>query len=112
MAELALAAFVFLAMHILPAISARERVIAKIGDPVYMALFSLASILAFAWMVSAYDAAPSGEFLWITGTFWRAITALLMALAFVLIVAGVTTRNPSMVMSGSALKTTNPWAGI
>ena len=112
MAELALAAFVFLGLHILPAINARERVIAKIGDPVYMALFSLASILSLAWMVSAHKAAPAGEYLWVTGAGLRWITAVLMVLVFVLVVAGITTRNPSMVMGGSALKASNPWAGI
>lgn len=112
MAELALAAFAFLALHILPAVSAREWVIARLGDPVYMGLFSLASILSLAWMVSAYKAAPAGELMWVTGAGVRWITVLLMALAFVLVVAGVTTRNPSMIMGEGALKTANPWAGI
>lgn len=112
MAELALAAFVFLALHILPAISARERVIAKLGDPIYMGLFSLASILSLAWMISAYKTTPAGEYLWVTGAGLRWLTVLLMGLAFVLAVAGVTTRNPSMVMGANALKASSPWAGI
>lgn len=112
MAELALAAFVFLAMHILPAISAREWVIRKIGDPVYMGLFSFASILSLAWMVSAYRGAPAGDLLWVTGAGLRWATALLMALAFVLVVAGVTTRNPSMIRGEDALKASESWGGI
>lgn len=112
MAELALASFVFLAMHILPAIRAREWVIRKVGDPVYMGLFSLASILGLAWLVAAYKSAPGAELLWVTGAAIRWLTAALMLFAFVLVVAGATTRNPSMLMSEDALKTSEPWAGV
>lgn len=112
MAELALAALVFLAMHILPATGARERVIGRLGDPIYMGLFSLASILAMAWMVAAYKSMPAGDPVWVAGAAMRWMTALLMLLAFVLVVAGATTRNPSMFMGADALKASKPWAGI
>lgn len=112
MTELALAAFVFLGLHILPAVKARQWVIRKIGDPAYMGLFSLASALGLAWMISAYNAAPDAEMLWVTGLAIRWFTAALMLIAFILAVAGVTTRNPSMVMGESALKASKPWAGI
>lgn len=112
MTELALAALVFLGLHILPAVKARQWVIRKIGDPAYMGLFSLASVLGLAWMISAYNAAPDAEMLWVTGLAIRWFTAALMLVAFILVVAGATTRNPSMVMSESALKASKPWAGI
>lgn len=112
MTELALAALVFLGLHILPAINARGWVIKKMGDPAYMGLFSLASVLGFAWMIAAYNNAPDAEPLWITGDAIRWFTVALMLFVFVLVVAGVTTRNPSMVMGGDALKTSKPWAGI
>jgi uncharacterized membrane protein len=112
MAELALAAFIFIAMHILPAIDAREWVIKKIGDPAYMGLFSLASVLGFAWMISAYKSAPDLDPLWVTGDAVRWLSAAFMLFVFVLAVAGVTTRNPSMVMGEDALKSPEPWAGI
>ncbi|MHA1164774.1 MAG: NnrU family protein [Alphaproteobacteria bacterium] len=112
MAELALAALVFLGLHILPAIRAREWIIKKIGDPAYMGLFSLASVLGLAWMIAAYNNAPDAEPLWVTGPAIRWFTAALMLFVFVLVVAGVTTRNPSMVMGENALKASKPWAGI
>lgn len=112
MAELAIAALVFLGLHILPAVKARQRVIRKIGDPAYMGLFSLASVLGLAWMISAYKSAPVAEMLWVTGPVIRWLTASLMLFAFILVVTGVSTRNPSMVMSEDALKTSKPWAGI
>ena len=112
MTELALAALVFLGLHILPAVRARQWIIGKIGDPVYMGLFSLASVLGLAWMISAYKSAPDAELLWVTGKAIRWLTAGLMLFVFVLVVAGVTTRNPSMVMGEDALKASKPWAGI
>ena len=112
MSELALAALVFVALHILPAVRARERIIARIGDPAYMGLFSLASVLGLAWMIAAYRTSPTVEPLWITGVAIRWLSAALMLLAFVLAVAGTTTRNPSMVMGEDALKSSEPWAGI
>ncbi len=111
MTELALAALVFLGLHILPAVKARQWVIRKIGDPAYMGLFSLASVLGLAWMISAYNAVPDAEMLWVTGLAIRWFTAALMLVAFVLVVAGVTTRNPSMVMSESALKASDECGG-
>jgi uncharacterized membrane protein len=112
MTELALAALVFVALHILPAVRVREVIIARIGDPAYMGLFSLASVLGLAWMIAAYKNAPDVEVLWVTGAAIRWLTAAFMLFAFVLVIAGTTTRNPSMVMGDDALKTSEPWAGI
>ena len=112
MAELAFAAFIFALLHILPAIKARGWLIRKIGDPAYMGLFSLASVLGLAWMIAAYKSAPGAESLWVTGETIRWLTVILMLFVFVLVVAGVTTRNPSMVMGEDALKSSKPWSGI
>lgn len=112
MSQLALAAFVFVALHILPAISARETLIRKIGDPAYMGLFSLASFLSLAWMVYAYGQAPAGEPLWITGDAVRWVTAILMLLPFVLLVCGTFSDNPTSVLGKDALKSRKEWTNI
>lgn len=112
MIELCLAAFVFVAMHILPAISARDAIVRKIGDPAYMGLFSLASFLGLAWMIFAYRNAPASEPLWVTGTGIRIATAGLMLLAFVLLVCGTFSKNPTSILGRGALATQNEWRNI
>lgn len=112
MAELALAALVFVALHILPAIRAREWVIKKIGDPVYMGLFSLASVLGLAWMIAAYKSAPASVALYATGPALKWFTVVAMLVPFIFVVTGMTTRNPSSVLGKEALKTPHRWNDI
>lgn len=112
MTNLALAAFVFVAMHILPAISARDAIVRRIGDPAYMGLFSLASFMGLAWMIFAYRNAPASDPLWVTGTGVRLATAALMLLAFVLLVCGAFSKNPSSVLGREALSDQKEWQNI
>ena len=112
MTELFLAALVFVAMHILPAIRAREWLIQKVGDPVYMGLFSLASVLGLAWMISAYRNAPASEPLYQTGPALNWFTLVAMLVPCILLVTGATTRNPSSLAGKGALKTPHQWNDI
>ncbi len=112
MAELALASVVFIALHILPALKLRERLIKRIGDPAYMGLFSLASVLGLAWMISAYQGAPVGDLLWVTGPGVRHATVLLMLIPFIFVVTGTTTKNPTSVLGKGALDAPQQWTGI
>ena len=112
MGELALAAFVFVALHFVPALPAREWLIRRIGDPAYMGLFSLASVLGLAWMIAAYKNAPASEPLWTGGPALRWFTAIAMLLPFILTVTGTTTRNPTSVLGKSAFKTPHQWTDI
>lgn len=55
---------VFLAAHVLPAATGlRARLIAKLGRPAYLALYSLVSLASIAWVIAAALAAPYIE-LW------------------------------------------------
>lgn len=112
MAQLALASIVFIALHILPALKLRESLIKRIGDPAYMGLFSLASVLGMAWMIVAYQNAPVGEPLWITGPAVRWATAFIMLFAFILVVTGTTPKNPTSVLGKGALKDNHQGTGV
>ena len=112
MAELALAALVFVALHILPAIRAREWIIKKVGDPVYMGLFSLASVLGLAWMIAAYKSAPASLPLYAAGPALKWFTVAAMLIPFIFVVTGMTTRNPSSILGKEALKTPHEWNDI
>lgn len=112
MTELAIAAIVFVALHILPAMNSREWMISKIGNVAYMALFSIASSLGMIWLIIAYRNAPASTPLYETGPAlnWFTITAMLIALIFA--VCGTTSRNPSSILGKDALKTPHSWNDI
>lgn len=112
MSELALAAIVFVVLHVIPSLSFRGWLIKMIGDPAYMGLFSLASVLSLAWMVYAYSNAPASVPLWTTGPLVRWLTAILMLLPFVMVVEASTSPNPTAVMSGGVLKSRRKWTNI
>lgn len=112
MAQLVLASALFLGLHLLPSTPLRDAARARLGESVYLALFSIASIAGIAWMVAAYNAAGPAEPLWSTGLAWRAVTMGLMLLAFIGLVGGVATPNPSALKSADALEGAAPWRGI
>lgn len=112
MTDLTLAALFFVAMHILPAISLRDTIVRRIGDPAYMGLFSLASFLGLAWMIHAYGNAPISEPLWVTGPIVRSVTAVAMLMAFILLVCGTLSKNPTSVQGGSSLSNRKEWHDV
>lgn len=112
MAQLAIASFVFLVLHVLPSTGARQWLIRRIGDPAYMGLFSLVSVLGLAWMIYAYGQAPASEPLWTSGPIIRWLTALVMLFAFILVVTGSGSKNPTSVMGKAVLKTRGKWTNI
>ena len=64
MIEFFAAIAVFLAAHVLPAATGlRARLIAKLGRPAYLTLYSLVSLASIAWVIAAALAAPYLE-LW------------------------------------------------
>lgn len=112
MTHLAIASIVFVILHILPSLKVREWLIDRIGDPAYMGLFSLASVLGMAWMIIAYQNAPAGDPLWITGSAARWATVVAMLFAFILAVCGTTTRNPADTLGKDAATENGQWTGV
>ena len=110
MASLLLAALFFTAIHLgLSGTVLRDRVVAAIGLRGYMVVFSAASVAGMIWLVSAYNGAPYVE-TWGTPGWWKPFAIVLMLPAFLLVVIGLTTPNPTAV-AGEAL-VDRPPAGI
>jgi uncharacterized membrane protein len=80
------------------------------GERAYLGLYTLVSFAAIAAMVWAFRRAPY-EPLW-SGEEFKAWAVLLMPVALVLAVCGVTARNPTAVGQENALRSTNDPAGI
>jgi len=97
MIALALAAAFFIAIHLgWSGTGLRDAAVARIGLRAYMLAFSLASVAGMVWLVSAYNTAPYlptwGPLQW-----WKPFAIALMVPAFLLVVVGLTTPNPTAV---------------
>src|SRR5690606_11427855 len=112
MGALLLAALVFLAIHIIPSSVLRGRIVAATGEKAYLAGFSLLSILVFVWLVLAYRDAPAGETLWQAGNAGRHIGMLLMLIASILFVGGLTSPNRTAVGAARLLGKESAYSGI
>lgn len=97
MISLALAAVFFTAIHLgVSGTRLRDALVARLGPKPYMIVFSLASVAGMIWLVLAYKAA---EYVptWGMLEWWKPFAIALMLPAFVLVVAGLATPNPTAV---------------
>ena len=82
----------------------RDRAIAALGQNTYRAAFSIASLAGIVWLVMAYKTAPYVA-TWGIPEWWKPIAIILMFPAFLLVVTGLTTPNPTAVgMEGFAAR--------
>ncbi len=97
MTALALSALSFIGIHIgVSGTTARDRIVGAIGLRFYMVAFSVASVAALAWLIGSYKDAPYTE-TWGMLQVWKPAMLILMLPAFLLVVVGLTTPNPTAV---------------
>jgi len=97
MMDLIGAALLFVFSHFaLSAYPVRSRLVARMGDWPFIGFYSVISVMAMWWMVSAYGHAPKIE-LWQPPTAFRHIAISVMPLVCILLVAGYTSANPTAV---------------
>lgn len=97
MTALVLASIFFVGIHVfVSGTTLRDRLVDRWGEGPYRTAFSVASAAGLIAMAWAYNRAPYLE-LWGAPTALRHLAALLMLPATFLVVAGVTTRNPTAV---------------
>ncbi len=97
MISLTLAAMAFIGIHLgVSGTVLRDQIVRRIGLRGYMAAFSVASVGAIIWLVSAYNAA---EYVptWGPLQWWKPVMIVLMLPAFLLVVIGLATPNPTAV---------------
>lgn len=111
MSALWLAAAVFVGLHLIPSTKLRPLLVKALGESAYLGIFSLAAGAAILWLAIAYARAPIVE-LWPSVTALRIVALVAMPLAFVLLVAGYTTRNPTAVMQEKHFHAPDPAPGI
>ena len=106
MTSLIAAAAFFVLLHLLVSGTRLRGVIAgTIGEGPYMGLFSLASAAGLIWLGFAYAGARgSGEAWWGATDAGKYVQLSLTLLAFLLVVPGLTTPNPTSVKQEGALE--------
>ena len=86
----------FFLLHMLPSTPLRPRLVAVLGQQAYLGAFSLAAAITLWWSIHAFWAVdPTGRF-WAVPAWWLWIKAALILFAFILIVGGLLTPNPSV----------------
>jgi uncharacterized membrane protein len=106
--QLALATALFLATHFVPSTPLRGAIVRSTGERGYLGLYVLVALATLGWMIYAYNRAPV-EPLW-PGL--RLLPALAMPFAFILLVCGLLSRNPTAVAQEKVLKAEEPARGI
>ena len=105
------AALVFVGLHVLASTPLRAAAVKALGERVYLAVFSVLAILSLVWLVRAYGRAPHVE-LWAPPLWAYYLPWVVMPVAFVLVVLGYLTPNPTMVMSEKRLEASDPAPGV
>jgi uncharacterized membrane protein len=106
MINLAAAAIFFLAIHLLiSGTSLRGKLTGAIGENVYMGLFSLASIGGIVWLCMAYNATNDipNRLYWVAPVGLVHSAPLIMIIAFLFALIGLTTPNPTSVKAEGLL---------
>ncbi|MDQ2861349.1 MAG: NnrU family protein [Pseudomonadota bacterium] len=107
MTNLIAAAVAFLLLHlVVSGTRVRDAATGALGQGAYLGLFSLASVGLLIWLGIAYGAAWSGPgdtAYWHATTATRWIQLLVQLVAFLFVVPGLMTRNPTSVAQEGAL---------
>ena len=83
----------------------------QLGERGFIAVYSLTSLVVFAWFVAAYATAPTIG-LWPRQRWTALVPVSVMPLAAILLVAGLSTRNPTAVGMERSARADDPAPGI
>lgn len=89
----------------------RDRAIEAIGEEKFRGLYSLVMLGALVWLILAFRDAPYIE-VWLPSAATRWIPNILVPLACILLVAGITTRSPTSVGGEAMLAEPTTFKGI
>jgi uncharacterized membrane protein len=94
---LIVAALLWIAIHLgIAGTTLRDAMVQRIGDTSFRGVFSVLSIVTLVFLIWAWNAAP-GALLWDAPDWLRWVLVFAMLPAFVLFVASVSGRNPTMI---------------
>jgi uncharacterized membrane protein len=112
MIPLALAAlFLPMSHFLISSTPLRALLVRRLGEKPYSGAYSLLTVAAFAGLILAYRAAPAVA-LWSTPLWLRLVCELAVLLAILLLVAGLSTPNPTIVGRAALLDRADIVRGI
>jgi len=94
MEQVGLAAAVFVGTHVLLSHPLRAPIVRRVGEPVFLLLYSLVAAATLGWLALAYRAAPPQAPLWPAGDALWAVASAVMLVASVLLL-GSLIGNPA-----------------
>ena len=114
MQNLIWATLFFIAIHlVISGTKLRDIIVGLVGEKIYGALFSIASLVGIVWMIRAYpDAKATSEILWVPPKALLDSAPLIMLIAFLLVVVGSLTSNPTALMSKNHINRDDAVKGI
>jgi uncharacterized membrane protein len=110
MSHLVIATLAFVGAHCVASTPLRATLVERLSERAYIGVFSLMSLLMLVWMAWAYARAPMQP-LWQISAL-RLWPLFVMPIAFILLAAGLMSRNPGAVMQQSALRSAEPARGM
>jgi len=112
MTSLVSAALFFVGIHLfVSGTTLRDRIVERIGERAYLASFALASIGGLTWLILAYAKAET-VLLWPHQPALRPIVLVLVFVAFLLVLIGLTTPSPTSAGGEGRLRLEDPAIGI
>lgn len=112
MTELALAALLFVGTHLgIAGTRLRALIVARTGEAGYLVAYVVISLVTISWLADAWKAAPYVE-TWGQVYSVQPLALAGMALAFLLVVIGLTTPSPTLVGAEGLLAGPSPVRGI
>ncbi|MEE8271279.1 MAG: NnrU family protein [Alphaproteobacteria bacterium] len=112
-AELALAGLVLLATHYgIASTGLRGQLVAMLGEGPYRGLYSLIALAALVWLVIAYNQVRPGPVIWSFHPVGHFLLVVLMPLALVLVIGGLSQPNPMSAGMEERLRDPDPAVGV
>ena len=91
--------------------SLRARLVGALGGRGFLGFYSLVTVVAFSWLIIAYRHAPSVS-LWLAPAPVKLAAVAVVLVAFLLVVVGVATPNPTAVGAEGLLERPDAVRGI
>lgn len=109
--SLALATAAFVGAHLILSHPLRPALIARLGERLFLGLYSVVAFATLAWMIVAWRAAADPSPLWVAPLWWWPVASALMLVASVLL-AGSLLGNPALPHPGAPPRDIPPPRGV
>jgi uncharacterized membrane protein len=113
MDQLLIAGVLFVVAHLgVSSTPLRAMLVHKLGERAFLGFYSILAVTTLAFLIITYNREPHGDFLWLPTPAMRSIPYIVMPIAFMFMLGGFMTRNPTAVGQESQIKSVGEGAGL